>query len=273
MEKIISLPSRIFRNTWQGLLHPPAHIWQHRELVMTLVRRDFRIRTSGSLLGVLWMLLQPGLQIIGFWFLLEVVLKAKYPGRVPFLDYFLVGMLVWMLVSDTLSRTVAVLRDMASIYQRALFPLEILPLLPLITNLILFPLLFFTVVLFLEGLQSALQGTTLLFLLALWLIPICYLLAISGLFLRDLLHLVPFLITIAMYATPILYMPEMLPEFAQHLLIFNPFSDLLAIVHGVVQDMPMSDGNWLRLLAIWLLLLAPSWLLFRLMKPQIRDML
>jgi len=273
MRKWFSWSKRFLCGTWQGLLQPFQQIWQHRELVTTLIRRDFRIRTSGSVLGVFWMLLQPALQIIGFWFLLEIVLKAKYPGRVPFLDYFLVGMLVWMLVSDSLGRSVTVFRDMSALFQRSLFPIGILPLLPLLSNMVLYPAIFFVVLLILEGFQSALLGVSLFFFIIIWLIPLCYLLAVMGLFVRDLTHLIPFLITITMYATPILYMPEMLPPIAQQFMLFNPFADLMAVVHGTTQGMPMNLGHGLRLFVIWLCLLAPAWLLFQRVKMHIREVL
>ena len=78
---------------------------------------------------------------------------------------------------------------------------------------------------------------------------------------------------LTLFLTPILYFPSMLPAGVRQVIWINPFSDLMAVTHGLVQG---SDFRWLNLVrpfAIWLLLLGPAWLVFRRSIPHIREVL
>jgi lipopolysaccharide transport system permease protein len=56
-------------------------------------------------------------------------------------------------------------------------------------------------------------------------------------------------------------------------LAFNPFADLMAVIHGLLQGMPFSAGNIIRPLLLWLLLMGPAWLLFVRAEPHMREAL
>ena len=121
-----------FANTLDGLVQSAVG---QRALQRLLIRREMVARTSGTLLGGAWMVVQPALQIVGLWFFLDVVLKVRSPGRVPFVNYFLVGMIGWMMMSEILQRNLTVLVEFGPLYQRTIFPLPLLPLLPLLASL------------------------------------------------------------------------------------------------------------------------------------------
>lgn len=259
--------------TRMGVISPFQDAWQQRYLLLLLLKRDAVSRTSGTVLGALWLVLQPALQIIGFWFLIGIVLQVKFPGKVAFVDYFLVGMLTWLFISEVLNRSLNVLREFAGLYQRALFPLAILPLVPLLFSGILYGLVSAVVAALLEGVLKFPVGLLNILVLSIWLIPICYLLALLGLFFKDLGQFFPFLITLMLYVTPILYMPEMLPDYLQWVLWVNPLADIVTLVHADIQGMAWGWDNLLRLLGLWLLLVGPAWVLFRRAEPHMREML
>jgi lipopolysaccharide transport system permease protein len=270
---VFNFLKRYFRATYTGIIGPFQVAITHRQLLLLLIKRDITTRTSGTLLGKAWLLFQPALQIIGFWFLLDIVLKVKFPSRVPFVDYFLIGMLPWLFISDILSRSLNILSELGGLYQRTVFPILILPLLPLFLSTLLYlPIMAITVGL-LEGLNAIPISLVIILLLALWLIPIIYLLAIMSLFFKDIGQFFPFLISIALYLTPILYMPSQMPEAMQWVLILNPIADLMALIHAAIQDLTWTTGNLWRPLGLWLLLLGPAWVLFRRAEPHIREML
>jgi len=98
-------------------------------------------------------------------------------------------------------------------------------------------------------------------------------LPVLGLFIKDFAQVVPFLVMITMFLTPILYFPGMLPDGMQQFIWLNPFSDLLAVVHGIVQGREFSQVNVLRPFVVWLVLLGPAWLVFRRSIPHIREVL
>lgn len=256
-----------------GLIGPFRLLKEQWGLLRILVKRDIVSRTSGTLLGGLWMLAQPALQVLAFWFLLDFVLRVRFPGQISFINYFLLGMLPWLMMSEIMQRNLTVLSEFSALYQRSAFPVKILPLLPVLISGMIYGVIYGIIAGFMEGFQALLWAPITLALLLLWLLPICYLLAVLGLFVRDLRQLVPFLLTLTLYLTPILYMPQMLPEPVQDWLVLNPIADLMAIVHGLLQDMPVTAGNMIRPLLLWLLLLAPAWALFQRSEPHMREQL
>lgn len=264
---------RFARYTVLGLGSPLVLLARERTLLRMLVRRDIASRTSGTLLGGAWMLAQPALQMLAFWFLLDFVLQVRFPGRVSFVSYFLLGMVPWLLIAEALGRAITVLHEFSPLYRRAVFPLTILPMVPIIVSGFIYGLVYVGMVVVLAGPGPALWVPVIVAAILLWLVPFCYLLAVAGLFERDFAQVFPFVMTLAMYLTPILYLPEMLPEVMRPWLAFNPFADIMAVIHALLQDMPLTPGNLLRPLALWLLALAPAWALFRRTEPHMREAL
>lgn len=262
-----------FRNTWQGLTLPFASAAAHGSLLWVLLRRDIASRGAGTLLGGAWPLLQTALQVLGFWFLFDVIYGARLNAGPSFLDYLLVGILPWLCLVEVLNRACNMLHEFSPLYRRNPFPLELLPVLVMLMPAAIYTLVYAGVNLWLGGPLLALASLPVIPLLLLWLLPFCLLLPVVGVFLKDLAQTLPFLLTMGLYATPILYFPDMLPESVQSWMRLNPFADIMALIHGLLQDMPVSRGNLLRPLILWLLLLGPCWLLFRRSLPHVREVL
>lgn len=264
---------RYINATFLSLWQPFFIAYQHRYLIFLLLKREITTRTAGTLLGDIWLFVQPGLQILGFWFLLDVVLKVKFPHRVPFVDYFLIGMLPWLFIAEILSRSLNVLTEFSGIYQRSIFPIPILPLLPILLSSMLYSVIMALVAGLLHGIAVVPIAIGLIFLIALWLIPFCYLLAVIGLFLKDIAQFFPFLITVTLYLTPILYMPQLMPEPLQWILWINPVADWMALIHAAIQGLDWHWGNVFRPVLLWLILIGPAWVLFLRAESSMREML
>lgn len=271
--RFLRFPVRLAVHTRNGFVEPLKALFAHRGLFVLLLRRDLADRTSGTVFGFSWLLVQPALQMLAFWFLLELVLQVRFPGRVGFLDYFLIGMLPWLLMSEAIQRSTAVLNDLSALYRRMAFPIVLLPLLPLVMA----GAIFGTVYVFLAGLlagpAAALLAPLIVAALIVWLLPIAFLVSVLGLFVRDFRQFLPFVLTMVMYLTPILYMPQMLPEAMRGFMVLNPVADLIAIAHHLILDLPATPGNWLRPWVLWALLLGPSWVIFNRAQPHMREAL
>lgn len=265
--------SGYLRNVSQGLFAPFATAAANASLLWVLIRRDLANRTSGTLLGGFWPLIQTALQVAGFWFLFDVIYGMRFASGPSFLEYLLVGILPWLCLVEVLSRATGMLLEFSPLYKRNPFPLEILPVLIMVIPAVVFSLVYFAAILFLFGPGTALLALPVIPLLLLWLLPLCLILPVLGLFMKDFAQALPFLLTVAMYVTPILYFPAMLPDGAQPWLALNPFADLMALIHGLVQGQPVTPGNLLRPLVLWLALLGPAWLVFRRSLPHVREVL
>lgn len=266
-------PGRLLRALLLGLLEPGRALVRHRELFLLLLRRDLSDRTAGTIFGFSWVFIQPALQVLAFWFLLDLVLQIRFPGRVSFVEYFLVGMLAWLMLADAIARSTHVLTELSALYQRMRFPIVLLPMLPLTMAGLIFGGVYTVMAIVIAGPWSVIKAPLIIFGLMIWLLPWAYLLAVLGLFLRDIRQLVPFALTMLLFLSPILYTPDMLPEGMQFLLSINPIADLMAIIHHVLLGTPIEAGNWLRPWLLWLLLLGPAWIIFRRAEPHLREAL
>lgn len=243
-------------------------------LLLLLIKREVVARTSGTALGWAWMLLQPALQVIALWFLLDVVLKVRFPNlKGGFIGYYLTGMLPWLLISEALQRSVSVLADNASLYQRSIFPIGLLPLIPLIVSSVIYSVIYSLVILILVGAQASILAVLVMLIVFIWLIPLVYLLSVIGLFIKDLQQITPFILTMGLYVTPILYLPESFPSDYRWWLIINPIAGLMAIAHAMTQESTISLYQIASPILLWLLIIYPAFNIFERSKPHMREAL
>lgn len=257
-----------------GNLTAPLQLLRaQKSLLWLLIRRDMRTRTSGTLLGSIWLVVQPAMQIFGLWFFLDIVIRVRSTSHVPFREYFLIGMLAWMMINEILSRNLLVMQEFGSLYHRTVFPLPLLPLLPLAVSASTYGVVLIVVSVLLHGLGAAANALLVLAGLMIWLIPFSYLFAVLGLFIKELRQIVPFALMLLMYLTPIMYTPDLLPKEIQPWMALNPVADVMALAHALIQGMDWETGNLLRPLGVWLLLLPISLWLFKRTEPHMREAL
>lgn len=261
------------RNIWFGILTPYRSVARNWSLYRILLKRDLVNRTSGTLLGKLWPVVQPALQMLGYWFLFDIVFAMRANRGPDYLQYLLTGMLPWLCVAEILNRSTMMFREFSSLYRRNPFPLEILPLLIMSIPCLVYSSVYFVLNFFLGGIDRAILSLVVLPMLMLWLLPLCLLLPVLGLFIKDFAQAIPFLLMITMFLTPILYFPSMLPEAVRQIIWINPFSDLMTFIHGFLQGMEYSWLNIVRPFAIWIALMGPAWLVFRRSIPHVREVL
>lgn len=263
----------LFRYSLDSIPGPLGLLVEQRGLVRLLLRRDIVARTSGTILGGVWLLVQPALQIIGLWFFLHVVLRVRSPTHVPFTEYFLLGMVAWLFISEVLVRSLTVMVEFGPIYQRSIFPLPVLPLLPVLISGFVYGTVLVALGALFGGWTGALGAGVFLILLAFMLIPLSYLLAVLGLFVREARQVIPFVLTLLMYLTPVMYMPELMPPSLREWLVVNPLADVMAVLHALVQEMPMDAGSAWRLIGLTAVLWPLAWALFRRTESHMREAL
>src|SRR4051794_10644304 len=89
---------------WSGV--GLGDIWQYRELLYFLTKRELQIRYKQSFLGVSWAILQP--LALAFIFALFFGVLAKVPSQgVPYPVFALAGLVPWVFVSQSTSMAAA----------------------------------------------------------------------------------------------------------------------------------------------------------------------
>ncbi len=94
-------------------------------LFSQLVRRELRQKYKGSILGVLWYLVNPLVLMAIYGVMLGPLLKAVSQPDYPI--FILVGLLVWLFFSQSLMAAASSLVDQASLLSKVRFPRESIP--------------------------------------------------------------------------------------------------------------------------------------------------
>lgn len=72
----------------------PRDVWDHRQILGLLVKRDLSVRYAESVLGYLWSLLDPLLMAVVYWFVFTRIFDRTV-GHEPYVIFVLVALLPW----------------------------------------------------------------------------------------------------------------------------------------------------------------------------------
>ena len=210
-------------------------LWAHRDLFRQLVRRDLVSRYRQTILGPLWMLLQPLASTLVFTFLFGKVAALGTEGA-PGPLYYLCGLLPWALFSQTIAATGTCLQANAHIFGKVYFPRLIVPLasaagqgIPFLIQLFNYALVWLLLGLgwglWAGGGFWSLVWVPLAAAQALLLGLGCGLLcaALTAKY-RDLQHAIPFLLQLGFFVTPVVFPLERLPEVVRAWAWLNPMT-------------------------------------------------
>ncbi|UEG63556.1 ABC transporter permease [Stutzerimonas chloritidismutans] len=221
-----------------------------------MVSRDISMRYKNSVLGSVWIIGQPLLQLLLYSFVFQVVLRSRWgiqtpDGRdVPFGLLLFCGILLHGLLADTLVRTPSLIVSNTSYVKRVIFPLEILPVVTAAgtavgvifgIGLLLLGAFFYSVDL---SWHVLLIPIPLIFLFVLT-VGLGWLLSAVGVFVRDLPQLTSSLATIMLFTAPICYPVEMVPHEFRWLLRINPLTVPVETIRALIFS--SSEMDWLML--------------------------
>lgn len=204
-------------------------LWQYREMIISLVKRDLKSRYKGSVLGFLWMFLNPLLQLGVYTVVFSTIMRMDIE---KFYLFLFVALVPWLFFSTCLSSGTMVIFSQQDMVKKIYFPREVLPIaftLSQFVNMLLSFIVIFVVVFF-SGVKIALPALLCLplvmiieFVLAL---GITFLASALNVYFRDLEHILSIVAMAWMYLTPVIYPVEMVPEQLVTLFYFNPMTSI-----------------------------------------------
>jgi lipopolysaccharide transport system permease protein len=217
--------------------------WLHRGLIFQLAKRDVLSRYRGSMLGIVWPLLHPMVMLAIYTFIFSVVFRARWSAEgqetgLEFATILFCGMIVFGIFAEYVARAPQLVVAQPNFVKKVVFPLEILPWVPLLSALF----------------HAALNALVLIVLLVatrtlhptiLWsplvLLPYVMLclgmglfLAAFGVFVRDVAHIMGVVITALMFLSPLFYPASAIPEPLRTILNGNPLVFPIEQVRGLV---------------------------------------
>lgn len=203
-----------------------VEIYRLRYLIYTLVAKDLKVKYRGSVLGLLWSLLNPLLMLIVYTVAFRYIIRIRIEN---FGIFFLCGFLPWTFLSSSLSIGAGSIIDNSSLVKTVFFPREILPLSTVFFYLIQFLLTFIILVpalfIFKIKLGSALSFLPFVIILQMMFVLGCtFILSALSVFYRDIKHFLEIFLQVWFWLCPIIYPTTMIPERFRFYYMFNPFA-------------------------------------------------
>jgi len=114
-------------------------LFRFRGLLGTLTARELKARYRGSVLGFFWSLVNPLLLLAVYSFVFGFVFRRPIGGTVePYALFLVAGLFPWIWVSSSLLEGTMALTTNAALLRKAVFPAELLPVVPVLANLVHF---------------------------------------------------------------------------------------------------------------------------------------
>lgn len=211
-------------------------VWNYRDLLWLLVRRDFVSFYKQTVFGPLWFFIQPIFTTVIFTVIFSRLARISTEGTEPAL-FYLAGTVAWNYFSDCLTKTSTVFRDSAGIFGKVYFPRLIMPLSIVISSLVKFSVQMLLLVIMMCW-YGFTKGTVhpnlfmvlfpvIVVLMAMFGLGVGLMITAMTIKYRDLAFLVAFGVQLAMYATPVIYPLSAVPDKYRSLIALNPLAALI----------------------------------------------
>ena len=249
-------------------------------LIGQLVKRDVALRYRGAMFGVLWAFLNPLIMLAIFAFVFGGIFQARWPQQPDGLPYWLIlysGLIVFNLFGETVSRSPGSVREYPAFVKKIVFPVMILPVVPLgaamvhgafnlavlvaalawtghiSTGILLFPLLLAPLVLLAMGLS---------WFLAAW-----------GVFIRDMTQIVPVFVQMSLFLSPVFYPADAVPASLRPLFQYNPLGAVIEACRAAAIGSAIHWQAWLAALLVGLAVTVLGHAFFQHSREEFADVL
>lgn len=245
-----------------------------------MAKHDMAARYVGTVGGPIWAILHPALTVAIYWFVFAVGFKAQGPAGMPFILYFVSGLVPWQFFSEVLLSSTNSVTANAALIKKTVFPSEILPLVHLVSSS-LSHLALFMLLLILAWLYGYAPQVTLFQIVYFYFALGCLLLGLSWItgslqvFHRDLNQAISAVLSLLFWLTPVVWSVDMIPPQFRAILEFNPIFYVVEGYRSILTGVPFWL-NWRDALYFWFVT-SPILLLgahvFRRLKPEFAEML
>lgn len=218
-------------------------VWNYRELIYNLVRRDLTTRYRQTVLGVGWAVVQPLFMMFVMLIVFGKLMHAQ-TGNCPYPVFSFVALLPWQYFSSAVSRSATCMLAAGGLLKKVYFPrlavvvASVIP--PLVDFAIAFGLLI--VLMLFYGMTPSWRVVCL---------PAFIFLAVANAFgvglwiaalhvkYRDIQHLVPFVLQLMLFVSPVAYSSHAVPA---NLLPYYELSPMVGIIEGFRWSLAGADN-------------------------------
>ncbi len=215
-----------------------VEIWKYRDLIRFLIKRDYKAIYKQTVLGPIWLFIQPLLSSIVYVLIFNKIAKIPTDQIPPYL-FYLSGIILWNYFLSCLNSTSNTFGANSTLFSKVYFPRIVDPISKVISNLIRLFIQFFLFLAFYIyyvyiGIFSYSFNYSFLLLIPILIIHIAIFGQGLGMLVssmttkyRDLNYLISFGSQLLMYATPIVYPIAIVPENYKIFIQINPLTSIV----------------------------------------------
>lgn len=202
-------------------------IYNSKNLVLQLAKRDYRQQNEGSGLGIFWNYLQPLVFIGVIYIIIKTGFRNVTKTPLPFDLYLITGIVCWQYFASNIISMASVIRSYSFLVKKVDFRLSILPLVKILSSFAPHVVLTFLAIL-LAAYRGWLPSLYLFQLIYYFICMVVFLLGFgwftssTSLFLKDVTNIVSLAVQFGFWITPIFWHLESMPENMQFILSLNP---------------------------------------------------
>lgn len=233
-------------------------LWQSRELIAILARKDFYVRYRRASLGLLWAVGLPLFQALVLAVVFSRVVRVHTESN--FAVFVLIGMVGWTYFSNTLSVASTSIVEGSGLSTRIYFPRAVLPLVSVIANLYGYVITLVITLVLCPFLGVGLGLHTL------WLVPAtalavavtagaCLVSSALHVYFRDIRYIVTAAVIGWFYLTPVFYPLSLVHGLLRAVVVANPLTGVVELMRAATAG---ADADWAKTVlvsVIWTLLL------------------
>ena len=235
-------------------------LWHYREMIISLVKRDLKGRYKGSVMGFLWTMINPLLQLAVYTFVFSVIMPS---GVERFYLFLFVALVPWLFFSTCLSTGTTVIFAQQEMVKKIYFPRQILPIsftISQFVNMLLSFVVIFIVLIF-SGIKFNFKVLACLPIIMLVQFILClgitFVVSALTVYLRDLEYILSIISMAWMYLTPILYPIENVPEAYRGICYINPMTSIIVAYRDILYSSKVPEmGTLVIAVFMGILLLA-----------------
>ncbi|HYI32416.1 MAG TPA: ABC transporter permease [Glaciibacter sp.] len=253
-------------------------IWDHRELLGLLVRRELKARYKDSSLGIVWSLVRPLAQLLIYYFAIGQILGAA--REIPsFALFVFVGLTVWGLFTEIVANGSTAIVTNSGLVKKVYLPREIFPLSAVggaLFNFCVQLVILIAATVIIGEIPwhvDLLYAPLAIAVLVVFSTAIALLLSALNVYLRDIQHLVEVALIVLFWASPIVYSYSFVHDalagsWLEELYLLNPVT--LAVLgmqkaFWIAGSAQGTESNWpadldIRLVVALLVSLVLVWL-------------
>ena len=205
-------------------------LWKYRDLIIMFVKRDFKTMYKQTILGPLWIIINPILTTLMQVLVFGNIANISTDGMPQFL-FYMGGNTVWLYFSSCLTKTSGTFVNNANVFGKVYFPRLVTPISIVLSGLITFAVQFaiFLIADIYYVADGVVHPNLTVLLLPIYILEIAVLGMGCGIIIsalttkyRDLAVLVTFGMQLWMYGSAVIYPVSSLPSHWQSLLMVNP---------------------------------------------------